>query len=239
MPCSHCQQVGHNYVTCPSLTREQIQNIKNMKAKKKSELLKKKEEKEKARLELLERKEKEKMVEMIIHNNNMYEVVIYWGWKHREGIDNKLSMIKYISPMESCTIKCNKLHRIVVVPFLEVVDTNHIDGTHAYKNITNNQGGDDLFKVFDMNMDYYPDTIIELEVEYTPPKTELEVWKEFGLKSHFLLNQINDITGGCKHDNFESISPIIDLFQDISIPANCTEVDRERAGVPSTLTNIT
>ena len=38
---------------------------------------------------------------------------------------------------------------------------------------------------------------------------------------------------------YENIEPFIDMVQDISIPATCSEVDKERAGVPSTLTNIT
>ena len=32
---------------------------------------------------------------------------------------------------------------------------------------------------------------------------------------------------------------LIDMIQDISIPNTCSEIDKERAGVPSTLTNIT
>ena len=39
--------------------------------------------------------------------------------------------------------------------------------------------------------------------------------------------------------NYDPISPFIDMIQDIVIPQNCSEYDKERAGIPSSLTNIT
>ena len=27
MPCSHCRELGHNYVKCPQLSREQIKDL--------------------------------------------------------------------------------------------------------------------------------------------------------------------------------------------------------------------
>ena len=47
------------------------------------------------------------------------------------------------------------------------------------------------------------------------------------------------MTGGGKtRKEFENIEPMLDMIQDISMP-NCDEIDKEQAGVPSLLTNIT
>ena len=34
-------------------------------------------------------------------------------------------------------------------------------------------------------------------------------------------------------------SPFLDMIKDIKTPESCSEVDKEKAGVPSKLTNIT
>ena len=41
--------------------------------------------------------------------------------------------------------------------------------------------------VFDMNMQEYDGTEIIIDKEYTPPKSEMDLWKECALKSKFLL----------------------------------------------------
>ena len=53
-------------------------------------------------------------------------------------------------------------------------------------------------------------------------------------KSYYLLTEL-DRMGASKNDN---LAPMTDMIQDITIPAH-TQHDKEFAGVPSTLTNIT
>jgi hypothetical protein len=60
------------------------------------------------------------------------------------------------------------------------------------------------------------------------------LWKECGLKSLFLLKEIERM-GGKKNPNIE---PILDMVQDITLPEH-TEMDKELAGVPSVFTNLT
>jgi hypothetical protein len=72
------------------------------------------------------------------------------------------------------------------------------------------------------------------KLEYKPPKSELDQWKECAFKSYYLLNQL--IMLGAKKD--ENLEPILDMVEDIQVPKH-TEYDKEFAGVPSTLTNIT
>ena len=80
-----------------------------------------------------------------------------------------------------------------------------------------------------------PDRIINIQYkQYKKEKTELEQWKEVGLKSNYLLQQLIKL-GGKNNENFE---PILDLVEDINIP-NHNAYDKELAGVPSELTNVT
>ena len=50
---------------------------------------------------------------------------------------------------------------------------------------------------------------------------------------------LNEKSENGRDIKYENIEPLIDMFQDIKIPNSCTELDKEIAGVPSTLTNIT
>lgn len=65
-------------------------------------------------------------------------------------------------------------------------------------------------------------------------KDDLEKWKESTLKLNFLIEQLKRL-GIDTNDTYASI---IDMHEDITIPYH-TEIDKETAGIPSTLTNIT
>ena len=73
----------------------------------------------------------------------------------------------------------------------------------------------------------------EIVIEKEPPNDESK-WRSAALKSRYLLVQMERI--GAK--NYANLSSIMDLLQDIDFP-ECSEVDKERAGIPSELTNIT
>ena len=241
MPCSHCGGVGHTYVKCPQLTPEQIKE-------KKDAILKKKEEKEK------KKKMKERRLEMyterdyVFRNNNMYEVVLYWGYSdlpENQGINRgKLMRTIYIPPMEERVVKICKVYRIVILPVLEVVQENNA----AKKILPIDEKFNSYFKLLDVELDKYPDLTFEFSREYTPPKSDLEQWKEFALKSHYLLKEIQKMTTTNKkdvdghviyHEKYENIEPFLSMVEDIPIPHTCTEADKEKAGIPSALTNIT
>ena len=71
-------------------------------------------------------------------------------------------------------------------------------------------------------------------IEFKGNKGELEQWKEAALKADFLIKQLKRL-GIEKNENY---SIIVDMHQDITIPEH-TERDKEVAGIPSTLTNVT
>ena len=256
MPCSCCHVIGHNYLTCPLLTNEEKLKIKSEKVKKMQEAKKKKEEKKKQIEKQKKEHERNRMRDYTIINNNMYEVVVYWGWdsKHVDP-PKELHRIKYIGPMKSSIIKANHNHRITIFPFLEVVSPNNDSYDNnpgsAYKKIYDRYGSDNgRVKVVDIEMVNYPFLEIEIKMDYSPPKSELDQWKETALKSYYIIDQIVKISGAFKPNEKsqqsvilnkaqDNLEPLYDIVQDIKIPDSCTEADKEKAGIPSTLTNIT
>tara|TARA_B100001287_G_scaffold230606_1_gene201234 strand:+ start:121 stop:399 length:279 start_codon:yes stop_codon:yes gene_type:complete len=68
---------------------------------------------------------------------------------------------------------------------------------------------------------------------YYRDSRNIDQWKRYGLKSMYLLQQIIKL-GGMNYDN---LAPILDMVQDIETPPH-SEADKERAGIPSALTNV-
>lgn len=234
MPCSHCGVSGHTYLKCPQLSEEEIKQ-------KKEEIKKKKEEIKKKKILKERHHDVHKTQNYTFMNNNMYEVVVYWAFSNIPENDNKArdKFIRtiYIAPMEQKVIPLSKLYRIAIFPVLEVPHQTTV--TDARKIITIDENYNNLFRLLDIELIHYPDTVWEVKREYNPPKTEIEQWKEFGLKSHYLLKEMEKMTGGGKCKMYENLEPFMDMIQDIPLPRNITEADKEKAGVPSALTNIT
>ena len=251
MVCSHCHQAGHTYRTCPTMTEEQKKAKAEEIKKKKEEVTQRRnqrrqrEEERQRRQTELQRRQQLPASRYTVSNPMDYEVVIYWTFSKPEyGNNYRARVFSYCGPHSSISITCKKeLHRLIMIPFLEVTVPGRVD---AIQHITLNENGEVPYQTaFDMNMEEYDGTEIIIDKEYTPPKSEMDLWKECALKSKFLLDQIYKLTGGVDKDGnvskeeFENIAPMLDMIQDISIPSTCTEIDKERAGVPSGLTNIT
>ena len=231
MPCSYCRLRGHNYSTCPSLTPEQIKEMKD----------KKKQKKEMAALARLEKQKQNTRVYYQLINTTDYELVMYWGMND----SHTLHKFSYCGPHSVKPMNCLKYkHRIVIYPFLEVCENG---GVNAKNTIHINSSGEAPYiHVFDQCMEDYENENITIDVKYEPPKTELDQWKGLALKSYFLLEQIVKISSKKEEDGeivvnerFEPIEPFIQMVEDISIPDSCNEYDKEMAGIPSHLTNIT
>ena len=139
-----------------------------------------------------------------------------------------------MAPHTTSTIRCVKgQHRIIGIPFLEVCEN---DSPNA-KEVIHCPSPNEIpcVTVIDMVMKEFEGTTIIIDCVYKPVKKEIDQWKECALKSKYLLDQVIKL-GGMKNENLE---PILDMVQDINVPSSCSEVDKEMAGIPSTLTNIT
>ena len=258
MVCSHCGQPGHTYRCCPNMTEEQKKAKAEEIKKKKEEVIQRRiqrqqrEEQRRRRNEELQRQQEESTRQLqlpktlfTISNPMDYEVAIYWTYNKPEHGNTIIAKhFSYCAPHSSVPMSCKKeIHRIIIIPFLEVVNPGRTD---AIKTFRLNRNGEVPYQtVFDVKLDNYDGADIIIEKDYQPPKSEIDLWKECALKSKFLLDQIYNLTGGVDKDGnvskeeFENIAPMLDMIQDISIPSTCTEIDKERAGVPSGLTNIT
>ena len=158
-----------------------------------------------------------------IFNNNNYPVYTYWS---NIGADN-IKFIQYTSEFSDAIIKALPKHRLVFIPATEF-RVPPVQGSSINLSQCN------YFIAGDFKLEDFEDLTIHLIKEYQRPKTDLEQWKECGLKSLFLLKELERM-GAKKHDNLE---PILDMVQDIKLPEH-TEMDKEQAGIPSTFTNVT
>jgi hypothetical protein len=219
MVCCYCKQSGHNYRRCPTIPEEEKQ--------KKIKENKEKREKQKKTV-------KEEYINYEIINNSNTELVLYYGFIG----GSFLVKWAYIDVGQTKQIKCRKsCHCLAVIPFLEIY--NGSPDSPSQINISLNKELLESSMFFEDLCNYNGDIIL-INKQYIPQKTEMEQWKECALKSKFLLDQIKKITGGDKtHQQYENIIPFIDMIQDITIPDTCSELDKERAGIPSQLTNIT
>ena len=240
MVCSHCGQVGHNYVRCPQLTQEQVKEIKEKKKKDHEETVRRRREREERRLRAIEKEKESRIASYDVVNMTEHEVVLY---SSTDG--NSFTQFAYSPPKNSSYFTCSKnKHFIAAIPFVEVVDGDSVNAIKVI--IVDPQTGELPYTCFfHMKMSDFDGTSVIFDTKYEPPKTDLEQWKEYGLKSFYLLKQIEMMTGGTDKDGnvskeeFENIAPFLDMVKDIKTPESCSELDKEKAGIPSKLTNIT
>jgi len=234
MVCSHCGQAGHTYRRCPTMTEEQKkEKSKQIKEEKERRIQRRREREERVRVrqERLQRiQEENKKVVYEVINMTEYEVVLYWGFNNGSTV-KKFAYSGIHSTSKIHVVK--GIHRIVAIPFLEVCENN---SPNAIKEIELSESKEVPYvTMFNMEMKDFDGTSIVIDGDYKPKKTEIEEWKECALKSKYLLDQVIKL-GGLDYDN---LNPILDMVQDITVPKTCSEVDKEMAGIPSTLTNIT
>ena len=75
---------------------------------------------------------------------------------------------------------------------------------------------------------------VHQEIVLTQNLSNEDKWRKAALKSRYLLTVMKRLGV----DNNPNLEPIIDLLQDIDFP-DFSEIDKEHAGIPSSLTNIT
>ena len=153
-----------------------------------------------------------------LFNNNPYKVEIF----EQDNIEENYAYRKFVvNPFTQISLKGSKDSHFYFIPQPEVIEQDVID-------ITKNH-----ILVFDCLGSNFRESH-ELRKDYVMPKKPIEQWKECGLKSLFLLKELERL-GAHKNENYEAI---MDMVQDIPVP-NHNQFDLELAGVPSTFTNIT
>lgn len=220
--CSHCRQPGHNIQTCisPGATEERERRTRARGSVRRP----------------TPPQTSPTLNRYTIYNDNIYPIAVFWYSKN--DADKNLKEICKIQEFGQRNIDASLTINIVSFPVEELnkmgLDSNTGEPIPIPVNI---KLGDypNLFITGDTDLSELNQSTKEIIFfkEYQMEKSELEQWKECGLKSIFLLKEIERL-GGKKVENLE---PIIDMVQDIVIPIH-SEIDKEIAGVPSTLTNI-
>lgn len=251
--CSHCKEPGHTYVTCLLLTQDQVNAIKEEKKNKAIAVAQRRREREEKKKKEEEEKKNQKMKnelyqtrKYLLFNNNEYELVVYWKYIDSLNDNGDMKRIMYISPYTSANLSASWSCRITAFPLLEVVGDNGFD---ARKNIPISELTEKkLVCAMDVNLKDHPtEDSFHILLKYGKKKNEIEQWKEFGLKSHFLLKQIENLSSNGKdeegylnfHEKYENITPFLEMISSIKVPDSCSDVDKEKAGIPSKLTNVT
>jgi len=226
--CGFCREAGHDRRTCPAPEEVARRSVATLQRRGALDRLR---EERIARVratqqQIRESEERRGIRRMRVHNHNGYEIVLLWS-------SNGGTTLKYLQRIRqgmAAGIKFGPNCKVVVVPTAEL-PRRELDDARFRLDRATYQGF--IVGEYDLNDHTGDQLYIISEQDYTP-KSDLDQWKECGLKSLFLLNQL-DRLGATKYDNLE---PIMDMVQDIRIPTH-TPMDCENAGIPSVLTNVT
>lgn len=214
--CSHCHQTGHDRRTCPCpemVERRRVERQARQNRLRQQQL----------RQDQIMADQRQLRQEIKIFNNNSYNIVIFWNNKD----EDYLRFICIINAFQEKMITFEVTINMVVIP----VDEFIIEPTQS----TLLSYSSHKYTVIDEFItDDYLTTEKIIYKEYKQSKSELDQWKECGLKSLYLLHQLERL-GAKQNPNYEVI---LDMVQDIPLPTH-TDIDKERAGVPSVFTNIT
>ena len=226
--CGFCREAGHDRRTCPA--PEEVGRRAAAIIQRRANRVRLREESiardRAAQQQIRENEERRGIRRMRVHNHNRYEVVLLWSI-------NGGTTLKYLQKVRqggSAGIKFGRNCKVVAVPTAELPQRELDDARFRLDRATY-QGF--IVGEYELNDHTGDQLYIISEQDYTP-KSDLDQWKECGLKSLFLLKQL-DRLGATKYDNLE---PIMDMVQDIRIPTH-TPMDCENAGIPSVLTNVT
>ena len=217
--CGHCHQTGHDRRTCPC--PEMVERRRVERQARQNRLRQQQQQQQQQQHQQQHQQQQRK--EIKVFNNNPYNIVIFW----RVDNSSTLKFLCIIEAFKEQIITFGKIIQMVVIPLDEFI-TEPTDATllsyssHKY------------LVIDEFNSDDYLTTEKIIYKEYKQSKSELDQWKECGLKSLYLLHQLERL-GAKQNPNYEVI---LDMVQDIPLPTH-TDMDKERAGVPSIFTNIT
>ena len=250
MPCSHCRQTGHNIRTCPqrAVTDTSPTSPVSRETSRPSVEIR-------AHREPVARGTSGNFVtEILLENPNNYEVDIYTRrdsdpesqglYTFTYSLDRVDQVSILILNADTSIIAAPKTSRTDMFPLSDSLDFSDILLFTGEIGNYFEEGHMNLDKVYEFNEELGMNCCIvtreglgfvmdKYEPHYYRDSRNIDQWKRYGLKSMYLLQQIIKL-GGMNYDN---LAPILDMVQDIETPAH-SEADKERAGIPSTLTNV-
>jgi len=160
-----------------------------------------------------------------LHNQNY---LVYWvvGNYLIQDLDSQTNNINYLGMIHKLgkfLIKTMKGHRFYIVP-------HRIDKEPAYHPQTDKEFFIEPF----CQINIHEKTEEKIYIDDKDSISEINRWKFNALKLDYLIKEVIKL-GGKNNDVLESV---LDLHQDIKLDS-VTENEKDMAGIPSTLTNIT
>tara|TARA_A100001015_G_C14951830_1_gene697063 strand:- start:353 stop:1120 length:768 start_codon:yes stop_codon:yes gene_type:complete len=175
---------------------------------------------------------------LLFYNCNDYPIILLWI-RDSMCLDQEVTAVymSHIDSGENCDFRSYSSNVFVAIHQQEIVDKMNTMNENGF--IKLKLSDYQYHSIIEVSKSLLPDGSQQKEFylepkPYTKNKTELEKWKECGIKCLFLLHQLNKL-GVSNNDNYACI---MDMVQDIAVP-EITEFDKELAGVPSTFTNVT
>ena len=166
---------------------------------------------------------------IMFHNLKSSNYLIYWvigNNLHEEldALENRLKYIGLLPKMGTFPVRSTQIgHRFYVIP-------HRLDTEPPYHPETDKQFLVEPYCQIDVHEGTGSSVIIDDKDQISP----LNHWKFGALKLDYLLKEMIKL-GGKEHELFGSI---LDLHEDIQLK-EVSEVEKEVAGIPSKLTNIT
>jgi hypothetical protein len=213
--CGCCRQEGHDRRTCPS--PEEVER-RRVAAERRREYVA-----QRRRAAARPNQAADQRKTYTLHNNNTFPIYVFWS---KQGSD-LIIYLKFISAESVASVYALPLHALTFIPAQEFTDVPTRDTRISLMN--NNK-----WLIGAYNLSDYDDLNVYVISSYSVPKPPLDQWKECGLKSLFLLKELERM-GASKYEN---LAPMMDMVQDIVLPEH-TEMDKDNAGVPSAFTNVT
>ena len=152
------------------------------------------------------------------------KISISEGNANLDFIENEILYIGLSLAKSSFTIKAYPGYRFHFIPYTMIIDP-------PYHPATDKQ----FFIPPYATLDIFGDTHLQLYLDNKISLSKESQWKFIAIKQNYLLQELIKL-GGMNHD---SLSPILDLVQDIHLPEKIDESTKDFAGVPSTFTNLT
>jgi hypothetical protein len=246
--CGHCREEGHNRQTCPQLSEQRaLENQqRSQQIQQTADTINTNRNRARQRVRrTLARSHNPPspngLKSVRINNNSEHVLAIYWTPDLDSPILNTpFRYLAFIDAYSHTFMRFANHHRFISTPLGDLTPRDTMDDSILIINESNPHTIFSDTKVSDIETidEGTPDeqliVFIEGNRDYKPRKTILEQWKEMAFKSYYLLTEL-DRMGASKNDN---LATMMDMVQDITIPTH-TQHDKEFAGVPSTLTNIT
>ena len=173
-------------------------------------------ERQRAR-ELIRRQRRENMKRVQIQNLTGHTIYVYWTDKRAESPEFSICC-KQLTLLSGLT----STQRFAKDTISIIISKSNIGFKCYYFDLTDHI-------ISEKNVSETNGTF-----EIKEDKRELEQWKEAALKCDYLIKQLKRL-GIDKNENY---AMIVDMHQDIVIPQH-SERDKEIAGIPSALTNVT